>query len=73
MIIVEGRCGNVDHDIRLLLYQYIHRADPVQRVIAQVPDIFTYRKCNTVIFKRDHVPFKARLKVPVLIKYIVRG
>jgi hypothetical protein len=71
MIIVKRRSRNIHHQLRILLNQFIHRANPVQGIVAQVPDVFTNGQCNAGTLERYTVPLKGGLKISVLIKNIV--
>ena len=73
MYIIKWRCTQVDHHIRLLLYQLIHRAMPVHRVIGQVPDILADGHRQFLPLKLHYIPAIGRLKVAILVKYIVVG
>ena len=39
MIIIKWGCRNIDHQIRVLRHEMIHRAILVQGIVTQVPDI----------------------------------
>jgi hypothetical protein len=73
VIIVEGRGRDVDHQIGMLADQLVHRANPVQRVIAEIPDILADGESDLFALEWDDLPFVGRLKIPVFIKHVIVG
>ena len=73
MHIVERGCAEIDHNIRLLLCQFIHWAHAIQRIFHKVPYIFTDGYGEPLAFKCEYVPFKSWFEITVFIKYIVVG
>ncbi len=71
VVVVEGRCRDIDHQVWALFHQLIHRAYAVKRVITQVPDVFTDGQRNLLSFERDHLPFIPRFEIPVFVEYII--
>ena len=73
MIIVKRGSRKVDHEIGILLHQFIHGADPVEWIIAQVPDVFTNGDGQFLAHEFNTIPTVCRLKIAVFIKDIVIG
>ncbi len=73
MIIVEGGCGDIDHEIGMLADQLIHGADPIQWVIANVPDVFANGEGDLLSFKGNDGPLEAGFEIAVFVEDVVIG
>src|SRR5260221_6958258 len=71
VVVIKGRSGNIDHQVRVLPHQLIHRADAVEWIVAEVPDVFTDGQGYFLSFERDNIPLVTGLEIAVFVKNIV--
>src|ERR1700722_15218298 len=71
MVVVEWRSRNIDHEVRVLTDQLIHGTDPVERVIANVPDVFADGEGDLFPFERDDGPLEPGFEIAVFVEDVV--